>query len=203
MTLSGRPLAALSSCRPRWRWAQQRRSPARSPLAAEPHCRSGATGGYPLPPQPWARGHPAWCWGAGRAGVPGDVPEPCLAAGACSPPLHAPNMSRMCHRHRGPVHCGAPRKGCGTAERAPAKCAVDGMQRGALPGELNPPAEFGRSWLVSFKGRKKDFKIVEMLPFGKAEFFKRAKPSVCPFRSLSCSGMRHRKELPKQHRDSA
>lgn len=97
--------------------------------------------------------------------------------------------------------------GRGTAMQQPcrAKCVADGMQGGALLRELNPPVEFGRSWLVIFKGRK-DFKNVEMLPFGKAEFLKtifRLKPSVCPFWSSSCSGMRHRKELPKQRCNSA
>lgn len=48
--------------------------------------------------------------------------------------------------------------------------------------------------------------MVEMLLFREVEYFKiifRAKPSVCLFRSSSCSGMRHRKELPKQHCNSA
>lgn len=47
---------------------------------------------------------------------------------------------------------------------------------------------------------------VEMLLFGKAEFLKTifsAKASVFPFRSSLRSGMRHRKELPKQSQDSA
>lgn len=48
--------------------------------------------------------------------------------------------------------------------------------------------------------------MVEMLLLEKLIFFIaifKAKLSVCPFWSSSHSGMRHRKELPKQHCNSA
>lgn len=100
-------------------------------------------------------GHAAWCWGAGRAGVLGEVPKPCPAPRAPSPPSHAPNHIPPCHGHMALACSDAPGKGHGTLERAGrgmavpqahrAKYAADGMRGGALPRELNLPVEFGKS----------------------------------------------------------
>lgn len=88
-------------------------------------------------------------------GSPETSPSPDQSPECPAHPVTLPTTSSPCPGDMAPVHRDGPRKGCGTPERVgrgaatqqphSAECAADGMEGGAQPRELNPPAELGRN----------------------------------------------------------